>query len=89
MLRTINRMDKLAAIQSVFRDRRLLAGSIVEHMALQATENLPPVLSWNETAANEDGGSGYDDDDIMMDVGPAPGPQTEMMIRLASRHHKI
>jgi hypothetical protein len=83
MLKTINRMDKLAAIRSVFRDRGMLTGSIVEHMALQAAGNLPPALPWIGTT---DGGVHYDDDDIMVDAGPASGTQTETMIWLAARH---
>jgi hypothetical protein len=89
MLKTINHMDKLAAIQTVFRDRGILAGSIVEHMICQAFGNLPPALPWNMATANGDEGLSYDDNNSMMDVGAAPGPQMETMIWLAARHHKF
>jgi hypothetical protein len=59
MLKTINCMDKLAAIQSVFRDQGMLAGSVIDHMDYQAAGNLPPPLPWSRTAADEDDSLGY------------------------------
>ncbi len=89
MLKTINRMDKLATIWSIFRDWGMLAGSIVEHMTRQAVGKLQPAMPWNGITADDDGDSGYANNDIMMDVGPACGPHTETMIWLAARHHKF
>jgi hypothetical protein len=84
MLQTINCMDKLAAIWSVFRDREMLSGSIIEHMVCQSFEDLPPALPWNRTVTNGNESSGYDNNDSMDDVGAAPGPQMEMIIWLAA-----
>jgi hypothetical protein len=87
MLKTINRLDKLAAIRSIFKDRGMLAGGIVEHTALQVDGDLPPILPWNGVAGNRED-SGQDGDDITTDAGPASGPRMETMIWLAARHRK-
>ena len=85
MLKTINRMDKLAAIRSVFRDQGMLSGSIIDHMTRQAVGLLPPALPWNRTMADEDDGSGIGE----RDMGPAFGLQTETIVWLAARHRKF
>jgi hypothetical protein len=71
MLKTINHMDKLAAIWSVFRDWGMLARSVIDHMDCQAARNLPPPLPWSRTTADEDDGLGYGMN--KQDVGPATG----------------
>jgi hypothetical protein len=89
MLQTINRMDKLAAIRSVFRDRGMLSGSIIEHMVCQSFGDLPPALPWNRTVTDGNESSGYDDNNSMDDGGAAHGPQMETITWLAARHRKF
>jgi hypothetical protein len=81
-------MDKLVAIRSVFRDREMLSGGIVEHAVHQALRDLPPALPWNRTIADADESLSYGNSDSMVDAGAAPGPQMETMIWLAARHCK-
>jgi hypothetical protein len=59
MLKTINHLDKLVAIQSIFKDWGMLAGGIVEHTTLQVDGDLPPILPWSR-AVDDHKGSGHD-----------------------------
>jgi hypothetical protein len=91
MILTITRLDKLTALQRVFRQRGMLVGSITNYMAQQFVGKLPPILPWSGasviSAQGDISDSDHEDDsDDHNNVEPVSGPRTKTNIWLASRH---
>jgi hypothetical protein len=88
MLRTINRMDKFTALRRIFKQRGMLAGTVSNYMAQQFAGKLPPVCPWTASGADMNGATEIDDECNDNDAGPASGPRTETVIRLAAKNRK-
>ena len=85
MVQTITRLDKLTALRRIFKQRGMLAGSIIDHMTREFLDELPPILPWNGPSTDVlDNGDGDNDD-----TGPVSGAKNETMIYLAAKHRKV
>jgi hypothetical protein len=88
MLRTICRLDKLTALQRVFKQQGMLIDTVSNYMAQQLAGNAPPVLPWITPAADANNTPESDNDGDENDAGPVPGPRTETMIWLAAKYRE-
>ncbi|KAJ7483958.1 hypothetical protein B0H11DRAFT_2416136 [Mycena galericulata] len=77
MLRTICRLDKLAAARNIFQEQGMMEGTALSYaaMTLRGEEPQPPHL----------GGADEDEDD---DGGDSPGPKSLSSIKLAATHER-
>ena len=83
MVRTINRLDKLAALHRVYIIQGMMVGTTSAYMA--CTQALQRYLPSTEVVENhDDDGSDEKEDDE--DVGPVSGPRALSSVKLASRY---
>ena len=76
MIKTISRLDRLAALRRVFRDRGMLKGRLSQYALAIVTGTSPQILPYgvnNSENSGENGSRGHDGDD---DGGPLPGSKT-------------
>lgn len=93
ILQTITCLDKFTALQHVFEQYDLLAGTIINYMAQQSSGNPPSVLPWIGPSADasnygQDYGSGGNNDNHDDNAAPVPSPKTDTVIWLAAKHRK-
>ena len=81
MLKTINRLDKLAALCRVFCRCGMLVGITSTYVAACLDGNAPPILPY----AGTDEESEVLDSDEEEDIDPVTGGVTQSSIRLASK----
>jgi hypothetical protein len=91
MVRTINRLDKLAALHRVYLKRGMMVGTTSAYMACTLHRDLPGSDSeaevedghWQDDESDDKSDSDDKEDDD--DVGPASGPSALSSVALASR----
>ena len=84
MIKTLTRLDKLKALQRVFKRRGLLVGTVAEYMAWQFTGKLPPVRPGSGASTYMIDSHHVNNDHI--DAEPVSDPKSETEIWLAARH---
>ena len=81
MLRTISRIEKLTALQRVFKQRGMLVGTVVDYTAACVAGMRPPILPWKGSTTDDNDDTTDNDDE---DTGPVPGPHTTADVLLAA-----
>ena len=84
MIKTISRLDRLAALRRVFRNRGMLKGTLSQYALAIVTGTSPQILPYgvnNSENSGENGPRGHDGDD---DGGPLPGSKTLAQVTLAA-----
>ena len=81
MLRTISQVEKLTALQRIFKQRGMLVGTVADYTAACVAGMRPPILPWKGfTADGDDDASNSDNED----AAPVPGPCTTADVSLAA-----
>lgn len=80
MVTTVSRLDKLAALRRVFRNRGMLEGTLSQYTSAVISGTLPQILPYGAPKDNEN--NDYHDDND--DNGPLPGPKSLAQVTLAS-----
>lgn len=92
MLKIIVRVDKLATLHQLFKDRGMLQGSTSMYMALTAANDWQPLdledLEGEEGNQADDDEPG-DDNERMGDVAPVNGPRFASSVTLARTHREL
>jgi hypothetical protein len=97
MVRTINRLDKLAALHRVYLKQGMMVGTTSAYMACTLHRHLPGSDSevevevedghWQDDESDDESDSDdEEDDDDMGAVGPVSGPKALSSVALASRY---
>ncbi|KAI0261913.1 hypothetical protein BGY98DRAFT_1052077 [Russula aff. rugulosa BPL654] len=85
MVKTLTRLDKLRALQCVFKQRGMLVGTVAEYMSWQFAGTLPPIRPGNGALMNVI--DSLDNCHIDgSDTEPVSDPKSETEIWLAARH---
>lgn len=87
MVKTISRLDKLAALRRVFADRAMLKGTLFQYASAIIAGSSPQVLPYGASDgnanANNNNGDGNDSDG-----GPLAGPKMLAQVTLAATQGK-
>jgi hypothetical protein len=85
MVKTLTRVDKLRALQRVFKQQGMLVGTVAEYMARQSAGMLPPIRPGSGMFM--DVIDSLDNDHINRnDAEPVSDPKSETEIWLAAQH---
>ena len=82
MLTTISRVEKLTALQRVFKQRGMLVGTIVDYTTACATGVRPPILPWKGTTDDDNDNDTSNNDSE--DAGPVSGSHSTADVSLAA-----
>jgi len=83
MVKTLSRLDKLAALRSTFHNRGMLNGTVSQYASALANGDVPMILPYGVHDEDENGSSDDRDDD---DGGPLATPKTLAQVNLAVVH---
>jgi hypothetical protein len=101
MVRTINRLDKLAALHSVYVKQGMMVGTTSAYIARTLHKHLPGTVQVgsevevvvtvedNQGESEVEGDGNLKEDDDSEDVGPVSGPRALSSVTLASRYGKL
>lgn len=82
MLRTLSRLDKLAALRQIYVQRGMMVGKTSAYVAQSHNDVPGPMVLDDE---DSDGLGGAEGDDNTDDVGPVPGPRALSPVKLATQ----
>lgn len=83
MVKTVLRLDKLAALRRVFNNRGMLEGMVSKYVFQAVTGTLPVICPYGENDEGGDGNDNGNDNDDNDDGGPLSGPPTLAQVTLA------
>ena len=87
MVRTINRLDKLAALRRVYVEQGMMVGTTSAYMAFTSLcrHSSGSKVEAEDNQNNDESDDKSDDEGDDEDMGPAPGPRALSSVTLASR----
>ena len=83
MVKIISRLDRLAALRRVFSNRRMLEGTLPQHVLAMIAGALPQILPYG-VSTNTENSSVPNDHDSDDDSGPLPGHKMLAQVTLAA-----
>jgi hypothetical protein len=94
MLRTISRLEKLAALRTVFKSRGMLDGSVAWYTAKAIGDDSPSVYAFSISLSSDEDKEGVDEDDQgdqagESDGGPDAGARRATEVQLAARRRRF